>query len=69
MSNKKLSKEAENPALNKGAVSNCGGVNELICPKCKHGRDLKYKRYFMFGKVCSNCGSYVKLPTHPDYGK
>ena len=50
-------------------VSNSGGVNELICPKCKTGRDLKYKRYFMFGKVCGNCGSYVKLPTHPNYVK
>ena len=50
-------------------VSNCGGIDDLVCPKCKTGRDLKYKRYFMFGKVCGNCGSYVKLPTHPDYGK
>jgi hypothetical protein len=49
-------------------VSNNGGIDDLVCPKCK-GRDLKYKSYLMFGKVCCNCGSYVKLPTHPDYGK
>lgn len=42
-------------------------IESQVCPKCKE-RSLKYKRYLMFSRVCENDGTYVKLPTHPNYG-
>lgn len=43
-------------------------IENQVCPKCKEKGSLKYKSYLMFSRVCKNDGTYVKLPTHPNYG-
>ena len=67
MRNENLNK-AENPTLSKMAVSS-SVIEGQLCPKCREKGSLKYKSYLMFSRVCRNDGTYVKLPTHPDYGK
>jgi hypothetical protein len=52
-----------------GATRNSSIIESQLCPKCREKGSLKYKRYLMFSRVCKNDGTYVKLPTHPDYGK
>jgi len=69
MNTEKLSNEAESPAFFAGAVSSSSIIASQLCPKCKEKGSLKYKSYLMFSRVCRNDGTYVKLPTHPDYGK
>ena len=44
-------------------------VENQLCPMCREKGSLKYKSYLMFSRVCKKDGTYVKLPTHPDYGK
>jgi len=51
MSNEKLSNEAENPALNKGAVMNSFRKRtfiEVFCAKCgvKYSDDAEYEKVF-----------------------
>jgi hypothetical protein len=53
----------------KSDVSNSSIIKNQFCPKCREKESLKYKSYLMFSRVCKNDGTYVKLPTHPDYGK
>jgi len=63
------SDESLNPQLNTGAVSSSSIIEDQLCPKCRERGSLKYKSYLMFSRVCKNDGTYVKLPTYPDYGK
>ena len=63
------SKNNETAQLGIGAVSNSSIIETQLCPKCREKGSLEYKRYLMFSRVCKNDGTYVKLPTHPDYGK
>ena len=60
---------AETPALPQGDVSSSSLIESQLCPMCREKGSLKYKSYLMFSRVCRNDGTYVKLPTHPDYGK
>jgi len=56
--------------LNISTSSNSSIIIETqLCPKCRQSGSLQYKRYLMFSRVCKNDGTYVKLPTHPDYLK
>ena len=52
-----------------GVVSNSSIIESQLCPKCRKKGSLKYKQYLMFSRECENDGTYVKLPTHPDYGR
>jgi hypothetical protein len=52
-----------------GGVSSSSVIENQLCPMCREKGSLKYKSYLMFSRVCRNDGTYVKLPTHPDYGK
>mgnify|MGYP007124305309 CR=1 FL=1 len=63
------SNDPQKPQLNIGAVSSSNIIETQLCPKCRDKGSLKYKSYLMFSRVCRNDGTYVKLPTHPDYGK
>jgi hypothetical protein len=49
------------------SVSNSIIIESQLCPKCREKGSLKNKSYLMFSRVCRNDGTYVKLPTHPDY--
>jgi hypothetical protein len=61
--------KAETANSDLGAVSSSIIIEAQLCPKCREKGSLKYKSYLMFSRVCKNDGTYVKLPTHPDYGK
>ena len=58
---------SNNKALHIGGVSNSSIIESQLCPKCREKGSLKYKSYLMFSRVCRNDGTYVKLPTHPEY--